>query len=83
MFSKHVSVYFLSSLCCMLTSRFGVADRPSSESSSAAIELDGAANTQVTGDFADQPVLMSQMEDFDLFNTLDWNFDDNLASSWS
>ncbi|PMD31725.1 hypothetical protein L207DRAFT_500780 [Hyaloscypha variabilis F] len=58
-------------------------DRPSSESSSAAIELDGAANTQVTGDFADQPVLMSQMEDFDLFNTLDWNFDDNLASSWS
>jgi hypothetical protein len=52
-------------------------------SSGAAVDLDGAATMQVTGNFVDQPIVMSQMEDFDLFNTLDWNFDENLSSLWS
>ncbi len=61
----------------------GIGDRAIFVSSGAAVDLDGAITTQVIGDFADQPVVMSQMEEFDLLNTLDWNFDENLSSLWS
>jgi hypothetical protein len=32
--------------------------------------------------FQDQPDILSQMEDFDLFNSLEWSFDVNIPLTW-
>lgn len=33
--------------------------------------------------FSDQSNVISQMEDFDLFNSLDWSFDETIPLTWS
>ncbi len=38
--------------------------------------------TQESKWLQDQPNVMSQMEDFDLFNTLEWSFDENIPLMW-
>jgi hypothetical protein len=37
---------------------------------------------QETRLFQDQPDILSQMEDFDLFNSLDWSFDQSVLLAW-
>lgn len=76
-------VYSLSWFLISIDESFVKADNPSSMSSTTAIDLDPSVIEQDTSTFSYQPLIMSQLEDFDFFNTLDWSFDENSSSSWS
>ena len=58
-----------------------VADHPAPISASIAAAQDPSETEQDSNSFSENPYMLSQLEDFDFFNTLDWTFEENISSS--
>jgi hypothetical protein len=79
MTGKQVSPHLGPNLFGVLTCAFVLAHSLTSISSSAiALSPSVVAKDPVT--VQDQPIMMSQIEDFDLFNMLDWSFEEDFYS---